>query len=70
MSRVTFFVFKDLKGPLRDVSDKPRFKTRPSGSKGIGGEMAFRPGFRRPGRSKAGPEAEVKPNRLTDYFVV
>lgn len=37
MSRVTFFVFKDLEGPLRDVSDKPRFKIRPSGSKGIGG---------------------------------
>lgn len=38
MSRVTFFVFKDLEGPVRDMSNKSRFKIRPSGSKGTGGE--------------------------------
>lgn len=32
--------------------------------------MAFWPGFRRPGRSKASPEAEVRHNRLIDDSVV
>lgn len=64
MSRVTFFVFKDLEGPLRDGS--PGSKSGDQEARELRTERAFWPGFQGLGRGKASSEAEGRRDRLLD----